>query len=60
MLVEASKTVTFHGIDGVFFLIAAILFGISAVIAWFVQPKAYWPTFVAVGLMLWVITNLVH
>lgn len=55
-----ATTITVHGISGVFFILAAILFAISAIVAWFVAPRAVWATFVAAGLCLWVLTNIVH
>lgn len=56
---DLALTATVNGIDGVLALIAAILFLIAAIIAWFVAPRAYWPTFVAAGLMCLAITLLV-
>ena len=56
----ASSTIAINGVHGVFALIAAILFLIAAIISWFIPPRSYWPTFVAAGLMLWVLTVIVH
>ena len=56
----ASTTITVNGIDGFFYILAALLFLVSAIIAWFITPRTYWATFVAAGLFLWVLTNLVH
>lgn len=47
-LVAASFSVS--GLHGIAMLIALILFAIAAIIAWFVQPRTYWATFVAAGL----------
>jgi hypothetical protein len=52
-------TFTAHGIDGVFLVIAAILFLIATVVA-ALPPRNYWASAVALGLLLWVLTNLVH
>lgn len=59
-MTTAATSITIHGIDGVFLVIAAILFLIAAIIAWFVAPRSYWPTFIAAGLLFWVLTLLVH
>jgi hypothetical protein len=59
-MITASTTVTVHGIDGVFLIIAALLFLIAAIVGWFVAPRALWATFVAAGLCLWVLTSLIH
>ena len=55
-----ATTVSVNGVSGVFDLIAAILFLISAIVAWFVAPRALWATFVAAGLCLWVLTGIIH
>jgi Flp pilus assembly protein TadB len=52
--------ISVNGIHGFFFLLAAILFLIAAIVAWFVPPRAHWATAVSAGLLLWVLTNLVH
>jgi hypothetical protein len=57
MLLAASISV--NGIHGALVLIAVILFAIAAVIAFFVQPRAYWPSFVALGLALFALAFLV-
>jgi hypothetical protein len=49
-MITAATTFTVSGLHGWLYILAAILFAIAAVIAWFVQPRAYWPTFVALGL----------
>lgn len=59
-MTTAATTVAIHGISGVFLIIAAILFLIAAIIAWFVAPRSYWPTFIAAGLLFWVLTGLIH
>lgn len=56
----AATTITVNGIDGFFFILAALLFLVAAIIAWFVTPRARWATAVAAGLFFWVLTNLVH
>ena len=53
-------SVTATGAHGWLTLIAVILFGIAAVIAWFVPPRAHWATFVAAGLALWALADLWH
>jgi len=58
-MVLASTTITVNGVDGFFFILAAILFLVAAICAWFV-PKPVWAVCVAAGLCLWVLTNLVH
>jgi hypothetical protein len=55
----ASTTITVNGIDGFFFILAALLFLVAAIVAWFV-PKPVWAVCVACGLLLWVLTSLVH
>ncbi len=57
-MIEA-MTVSVHGLQGALYIIAALLFLVAAIIAWFVAPRAYWPTFVAAGLLLWVLTGIV-
>jgi hypothetical protein len=51
-MTEAATTLTVNGAGGALYLIAAILFLIAAIIAWFVMPRAYWPSLVALGLCL--------
>jgi hypothetical protein len=58
-MVLASTTITVNGIDGFFFILAALLFLVAAIAAWFV-PKPVWAACTAAGLLLWVLTNLVH
>jgi hypothetical protein len=53
-------TFAIHGIDGVLALLAVLLFLVAAIIAWFVTPRSYWPSFVALGLCLWALTLIVH
>jgi hypothetical protein len=50
---------TVSGIDGFFFLLAALLFLIAGIVTWFVMPRQIWATFVAIGLLLWDLTNLI-
>jgi hypothetical protein len=50
MVLASSFTVS--GIHGFLILIAFILFTVAAIIAWFVEPRAIWATFVAAGLAL--------
>jgi hypothetical protein len=59
-MTTAATSITIHGIDGVFLIIAALLFLVAAIIAWFVAPRSYWPTMVAAGLLFWVLTLLIH
>lgn len=58
MLLAASISIS--GIHGVLIFIAAIAFAVAAVVAYFVQPRAYWPSFVALGLCLFALAFLVH
>ena len=51
-MVSAAITFTVSGLHGWLYVIAAVLFFVSAIIAWFVTPRSYWPTFVALGLVL--------
>lgn len=55
-----ATTVTVHGITGFFYILAAILFLICAIVAWFVTPRYLYATFLAAGLMFWVLTNIIH
>ena len=57
-MIEAATTLSVNGVGGVFYLVAAILFLIAAIIAWFVMPRSYWPTFVAGGLCLTAFAHL--
>jgi hypothetical protein len=52
-------TATVSGIDGFFYVLAAILCLIAAIVAWFVAPRAIWATFVAVALMLFALAKLI-
>jgi hypothetical protein len=52
-------TATVSGIDGFFYVVAVILFLISAIVAWFVAPRQIWATFVAAGLMLVALAKIV-
>jgi hypothetical protein len=58
MLLAASISV--NGLNGVLILLSALLFAVAAVIAWFVAPRAYWPSFVALGLALFSLSFLIH
>ena len=51
-MIEAATTLSVNGVGGVLYLIAAILFLIAAIIAWFVMPRTYWAAAVALGLCL--------
>jgi len=59
-MITAATTVSVNGVQGVFFIIAALLFLIAAIIAWFVVPRNYWATLVAAGLFFAVLTGIVH
>ena len=48
-----------NGIDGVFIILAALLFLIATITAWFV-PKPVWAVCTAAGLLFWVLTRLIH
>jgi hypothetical protein len=55
-----AATVTVSGIDGFFLIVAALLFLVAAIVAWFVAPgRNYWAAAVACGLLLWVLTGIV-
>jgi hypothetical protein len=54
-----AATATVSGIDGLLFVVAAILFLIAGIVTWFVAPRQIWATFVAIGLLLWELTNLI-
>jgi hypothetical protein len=47
------------GLHGVALIIALLLFIVAGIIAWFVQPRTYWATFVAAGLALVTLSMLV-
>lgn len=51
-MAEAATTLSISGAGGALYLIAAILFLIAAIIAWFVMPRTYWASAVALGLCL--------
>jgi hypothetical protein len=55
----AAATVAIHGISGVLIIIAAILFLIAAITAWFV-PRPIWAVCTAAGLLFWVLTGIIH
>lgn len=57
-LASAAATFSVNGAGGVFTIIAVILFLVAAVIAWFVEPRTYWATFVAAGLCLFALGTL--
>jgi uncharacterized membrane protein YqjE len=47
------------GVHGFLILIAFLLFAVAAIIAWVVQPRAVWATFVAAGLALFMLAQLI-
>jgi uncharacterized membrane protein YqjE len=49
---------TVSGVHGFLILVAFLLFAVSAVIAWVVEPRAVWATFVAAGLALFMLALL--
>jgi hypothetical protein len=55
-----AATIAVNGINGALLVFAAILFAIAAVIAFFVRPRAYWPSFTALGLCLLALARLIH
>lgn len=59
-IAEAAASFSVNGGGGVLTIIAAILFLIAAVIAWFVAPRTHWATLVAAGLCLWAFGTLIH
>jgi uncharacterized membrane protein YqjE len=50
---------TVSGVHGFLILIAFILFAVAAIIAWVVQPRAVWATFVAAALALFMLAQLI-
>lgn len=59
-MVMADASLVVHGIQGVLFILAALAFLTAAIIAWFVMPRNHWAALVSVGLLLWVLTGIVH
>jgi hypothetical protein len=60
-MTTAATTVAIHGIDGVLLVLAAILFLIAAILAATEgRLLRFWPVLVALGLLFWVLTLLVH
>lgn len=55
-VLAASFTVS--GVHGFLILIAFLLFAVAAILAW-VMAKAYWATFVAAGLALFMFAQLI-
>lgn len=55
----AAASFQVSGMHGIAILIALLLFAAAAIIAWFVQPRTYWATFVAAGLALLALSMLV-
>jgi len=41
------------GGNGILILIALILFAVAGIVAWFVEPRTIWGTFIAIGLCLY-------
>jgi hypothetical protein len=50
--VNLASSFTVSGAHGVLILIAAILFAVAAVLAWVVEPRNVWASFVAAGAAL--------
>lgn len=46
------------GVHGFLVLIAFLLFAVAAIVAWLVEPRAIWATFVAGGLALFMLALL--
>jgi fatty acid desaturase len=59
-LASAAASFAVNGASGFLTIIAVILFGAAAIIAWFVSPRTHWATFVAAGLCLWALASLIH
>jgi hypothetical protein len=60
-MTTAATTVAIHGIDGVLLVLAALLFLIAAILAATEgRLLRFWPVLVALGLLFWVLTLLVH
>lgn len=55
-----ATTITINGLHGTLLIIAAIFFAAAAIAAWVVQPRNLWAILVAAGLLLWVLTGLIH
>jgi len=49
---------TVSGVHGFLVLIAFLLFAVAAVVAWVIEPRAIWATFVAAGLALFMLALL--
>jgi len=49
---------TVSGAHGFLILIAFLLFAVAGIVAWFVEPRAIWATFVAAGLALYMLALL--
>lgn len=47
------------GANGILVLIAAILFGIAGIVAWFVAPRDIWATFISAGLTVFMVALLI-
>lgn len=56
MILASSFSVS--GAHGFLILVAFLLFAVSAIIAWVVEPRAIWATFVAAGLALYMLALL--
>jgi energy-coupling factor transporter transmembrane protein EcfT len=55
----AAASITIHGIDGVFLILAALLFLVATIIA-ALPPRNYWAAAIGAGLLFWLLTLLVH
>lgn len=54
----AAGGVSLGGTSNILVLIALILFAVAAIVAWFVEPRTIWATFVAAGLALFMLSIL--
>jgi len=57
--VAAATSFQVNGLHGVLLIVAFLLFLVAGIIAWFIAPRTYWATFVAVGLCLVALSMLV-
>jgi hypothetical protein len=59
-LAAAAASFTVNGFQGVLYIIAFLLFLVAAIVAWFVEPRYLWASFVALGLALGALAQLIH
>lgn len=57
-MLATSFGTTFHGVDGLLYLLALICFVVAAIVV--VSRPVIYQALLTAGLALWVLTNLVH